>query len=158
MVVERALDVACFDEVRQSTGFRRLYFAHVLAQLRWNIGQVQVSVDGRLVSGRQRMNRSSHAFQVTRFCFGNEAEFVQPQPTVNGPLTHGDVVLFAAGEVGQGEGFNMRGHQSDLSVNGAAGLQLFVVVAPDGVQNVGVNVADGEGFIKDGCVEDEADF
>ena len=104
------------------------------------------------------MNRSSHAFQVACFCFGNEAEFVQPQTTVNGPLAHGDVVLFAAGEVGQGEGFNMRGHQSDLSVNGAAGLQLFVIVATDSVQHVGVNVADGEGFIEDGGVEDEADF
>ena len=104
------------------------------------------------------MNRSGHALQITRFCFGNEAEFVQPQPTVNGPLTHGDVVLFAAGEVGQGERLNMRGNQSYLSINGAAGLQLFVIVPADGVQHVGVNVADGEGFIEDGGVEDEADF
>ena len=67
-------------------------------------------------------------------------------------------MFLAAGEVSQGEGFNVRWYQSDLGVNGAARFQLLVIIAPDGVQHVRVNVAHREGFVKDGGVQNKTDF
>ena len=117
-----------------------------------------MGVDGRLVCGCQGVNGGVHAFQIASFCFRNKAEFVQPQPSVDGSLAHGDVVFLAAGEVGQGERFDVRRDQSNLSVDGSARFQLLVIVATDGVQHVGVDMANCEGFIEDGRVENKADF
>ena len=67
-------------------------------------------------------------------------------------------MFLAAGEVGQGERLNVRWNQTDLSIDGAARFQLLVIIAPDGVQHVWVNVTHREGFVKDGGVQNKTDF
>ena len=67
-------------------------------------------------------------------------------------------MFLAAGEVRQREGFNVPWNKTDLSVDGTAGFQLFVIVTADGVQDIGVNMANRERVIEDGRVEDEADL
>ena len=49
-------------------------------------------------------------------------------------------------------------HETDLSVNGPAGLQLFVIIASNSVEDVGVNMADSKRLVKDGGVENQTDL
>ena len=153
-----APDVGGLDEVGQGAVVSGLHLTHVFAQFRRNIGQVEVSVDGRLVRGSEGERCRFHALEFTCFRLGDEPEFVETKATVNGALAHRNVVLLAACEVGQRERFHVRRDDSDLSVDGAPGFQLFVVVAADGVQNVGVDVTNRERVVEDAGVEDEADL
>ena len=117
-----------------------------------------MSVDGCFIHGFEGVGRSLHALEFPGFGLGNQSKLVEAQSPVNGALAHGDVVLLATGEIRQREGFNVSWNKTYLSVDGAAGFQLFVIVAADGVQDVGVNMADRERVIEDGRVEDEADL
>ena len=78
VVVERPFDMTGFDEVGQRSRFGGDDLPHVLSQFRRNIGEVEMSVDGRLISSRQRVNRCFHALQIACFCLGNQAEFIEP--------------------------------------------------------------------------------
>ena len=118
--------------------------AHVFPKLGWNVGQVQMGVNGRFVGGRQRKGGSIHAFEFSSLVFGNKSEFVQPQASVDGPLPHRNVVLFASCEVSQCERFDALRDQADLCVNGASGFQLLIVVSSNGIQYIWVDVAHGE--------------
>ena len=158
MVVECTSDVACFDEARERTVLRSLHFAHVFSQFGWDVSQVKMSVNGCFIGGFKGIGCCFHAFQFTCLCFGDQAELVEPQAAVDGSLAHGNVVLLAAGEVGQRERLDVAWDESNLSVDGAAGLQLLVVVAADGVEHVGVDVADRERIIENGRVENQADL
>ena len=100
-----------------------------------------MGVNGRFIGGHQGKSCSVHALEFSSLVFGNKSEFVQPQASVDGPLSHRNVVLFASREVSQRERLDVLWNQSDLGVNGASGFQLLIVISANSVQHIRVDVA-----------------
>ena len=90
----RPLDRACGRLIFFAGG----KLAVVFTQFRRHKRQIQFGKNFRFVPARHEQ------FGIARFGFGFEqAVFIQPQTALNRALAHDDVVLLAAGEIGQGK-------------------------------------------------------
>ena len=98
VVVQRALEIGPFDELRQLVLFRRGKLTLVLAQLRGNVRKVEFLIN--LLFGPA----GDQQFRVARLLLRlEEAVFVEPQSAFDGALAHHDIVFLAPGEIGQRE-------------------------------------------------------
>ena len=158
MVVPCSSDFTGFEQMRQCTSFCSQDLSSVFSQFRSDPLEVKVTVNGLLINGIQGEFCSSHALEFTCFCLWNQSEFIESQASIDGPLSHGNVMLLTSGEVCEREWEDLRCDQSHLSVNGSPAFQLLIVVATNCIQHIRVNVADSEAFFKHRCVENDTDF
>ena len=95
VVVQRALEIGPLDEARDFARLAGVELTLVLAQLRRDVGEVERGEDvllGFAVEPQLGVAGFLGAFE--------QAVLVEAQAAGDGALAHGDVVLFAAGEVG----------------------------------------------------------
>ncbi len=99
VVVEGAFELGPFEEAREGVFFGGVKFTGVLAQFRGNVGEAELLEDvGLGLTGDEEPG-------VAGLDVGaEEAVFVEAEAALDGALAHDDVVLFAAGEIGEGEG------------------------------------------------------
>ena len=70
----------------------------ILTQFRWDIGQIERLKNLFLGPTRHEQRR------IARFLLAvKETVFVEPQPSLNGPLAHHDVVLLVPREISERE-------------------------------------------------------
>ena len=114
VVVQRAFQIRPFDQFRQVVFLRRRKFAVILAQFRRHKRQVQFRKNVLLGLARHEQ------FRVARFLLRFEqAVFIQPQPALDRPLAHHDVVLLAAGEIRQRERKFRVAHHAQIALDAA---------------------------------------
>ena len=112
VIVQRPFEVGPLDELGQIVLFRRCEFAFVLAQLRRDVGQVEFLENLLLrLAGHPQV-------RVARFLLRLEqAVFVEAQAAFDGALAHDDVVVLAAGEVGERERKLRVSHNAQVGLN-----------------------------------------
>ncbi len=103
--------------------FRRFEFAGVLAQLRLHEVESEFRINLLLAVARHEQLR------IARFLLRSEqAVFIEPQAARDGALAHHDVVLLAAGEIGERERILRVAHHAQVGLNSAfqhhAGFRL----------------------------------
>ena len=114
VIVQRALQIAPFDEARKRFFFREREFAAVLAAFRRHVIQAE------LLENFLFRVAFDEQLRIARLLLGAEqAVFVQPQAALNRALAHDDVVLLAAGEIHQGKRKFRVGHHAQIGLNAA---------------------------------------
>ena len=114
VIVQRAFQIGPFDQPGQRAFLAGREFAVVFAQFRRHEWQIKRGKDLRLVLARDEQ------FRVARFLLGFEqAVFVEPQAALNRALAHDDVVLLAAGEIGEREWKLRVAHHAQIALDAA---------------------------------------
>ena len=112
--MERATEVGPLEQARELASLGGGELAVVLAQLRLDVSQIQCAEDVFLrVAGQAERGVAGLLGRA------EEAVFVEAQAARDGPLAHDDVVLLAAGEVGEREGILRVAHHAQVGLDAA---------------------------------------